>query len=99
MARQGHAFATAQEARVVYQDGNDVLTDVPADGKTIGEVVTRGNIVMKEANNLTICALGSLTEILHSTSVIRMQRRKPSAVAILALVTWQSCTKMEASLS
>ncbi|KAL5534450.1 hypothetical protein ACEPAG_912 [Sanghuangporus baumii] len=48
MARQGHAFATAQDVRVVYQDDSDELTDVPADGKTVGEVVTRGNIVMKE---------------------------------------------------
>lgn len=48
MARQGHAYATAQEVRVVYQDDSDDLTDVPADGKTVGEIVTRGNIVMKE---------------------------------------------------
>ena len=52
-ARQGHAFATAQEVRVVYPPGeksNDrELIDVPRDGKTLGEVVTRGNIVMKEA--------------------------------------------------
>lgn len=48
MARQGHAFVTAQEVRVVYQDDSDELTDVPADGKTLGEIVTRGNIVMKE---------------------------------------------------
>lgn len=39
---------TAQEVRVVYQDDNEELTDVPADGMTIGEIVTRGNIVMKE---------------------------------------------------
>ncbi|KAF8078465.1 AMP-dependent synthetase and ligase [Lyophyllum atratum] len=52
MARQGHAFATAQEVRVVYQPGEhsteDELVDVPRDGKTLGEIVTRGNIVMKE---------------------------------------------------
>lgn len=53
-ARQGHSFATAQEARVVYAAAEDngvpsgELRDVPKDGKTIGEVVTRGNIVMKE---------------------------------------------------
>lgn len=50
MARQGHAFAVAQEVRVVYQDESDELTDVPSDGKTIGEIVTRGNIVMKEVS-------------------------------------------------
>ncbi|KAG8905434.1 hypothetical protein FRB99_008980 [Tulasnella sp. 403] len=54
MARQGHAFATADEARVVYPlgdeaDPNTTLVDVPMDGKTLGEIVTRGNIVMKEA--------------------------------------------------
>ena len=47
MARQGHAFATAQDARVVFQpkDENDTeLVDVPRDGKTVGEIVTRGNM-------------------------------------------------------
>jgi hypothetical protein len=38
--------------RVVYppKDGDVVeeLVDVPWDGKTVGEIVTRGNIVMKE---------------------------------------------------
>ncbi|PPQ67361.1 hypothetical protein CVT24_011544 [Panaeolus cyanescens] len=50
MARQGHAFATAEEVRVVYQQENesDPLQDVPRDGKTMGEIITRGNIVMKE---------------------------------------------------
>ena len=50
MARQGHAFATAEEVRVVYStENNDApLKDVPRDGKTLGEVVTKGNIVMKE---------------------------------------------------
>ncbi|KAF8167952.1 hypothetical protein B0H34DRAFT_647092 [Crassisporium funariophilum] len=52
MARQGHAFATAEEVRVVYtttdSDENAPLEDVPRDGKTVGEIVTRGNIVMKE---------------------------------------------------
>ena len=54
MARQGHAFATAEEVRVVCtpespdEDVNGPLRDVPRDGKTVGEVITRGNIVMKE---------------------------------------------------
>ncbi|KAJ7706385.1 hypothetical protein B0H17DRAFT_1036989 [Mycena rosella] len=51
MARQGHSFATAQDVRVVYppkDDSDTVLVDVPRDGKTVGEIVTRGNIVMKE---------------------------------------------------
>ena len=55
MARQGHAFATAEEVRVVdYGEGSDVPRDVPADGKTLGEIVTRGNIVMKEVNTLPL---------------------------------------------
>jgi len=51
MARQGQSFATAQEVRVVYpprHDNDQELIDVPRDGKTVGEIVTRGNIVMKE---------------------------------------------------
>ncbi|KIM67169.1 hypothetical protein SCLCIDRAFT_1210660 [Scleroderma citrinum Foug A] len=51
MARQGQSFATAQEVRVVYPPkhaDDQALVDVPKDGKTLGEVVTRGNIVMKE---------------------------------------------------
>jgi len=51
MARQGHAFATADEVRVVYASEADHvgrLEDVPRDGKTMGEVVMRGNIIMKE---------------------------------------------------
>jgi len=53
MARQGHAFVTSDEARVVHQlqDGESLdnpLRDVPNDGKTLGEIVVRGNIVMKE---------------------------------------------------
>ncbi|EIN13490.1 acetyl-CoA synthetase-like protein [Punctularia strigosozonata HHB-11173 SS5] len=53
MARQGHQFATALEVRVVYPPAegsslDDALVDVPKDGKTVGEIVTRGNITMKE---------------------------------------------------
>lgn len=58
MARQGHGFATADEARVVYQLPADApedapLVDVPSDGKTLGEIVVRGNIVMKEVSRFT----------------------------------------------
>jgi len=51
MARQGQSFATAQELRVVVpvkDDKDEALVDVPKDGKSIGEIVTRGNIVMRE---------------------------------------------------
>jgi fatty-acyl-CoA synthase len=43
MARQGVTHVTAGHQRVV----NDDMTDVPADGETMGEVVLRGNAVMK----------------------------------------------------
>jgi fatty-acyl-CoA synthase len=42
-ARQGFANHLAGEARVVDEEMNDV----PADGETMGEVVMRGNVVMK----------------------------------------------------
>lgn len=48
MARQGHSFATAEETRVVNRGLDGSLIDVPEDGKTLGEIAVRGNIVMKE---------------------------------------------------
>ena len=49
MARQGVGMITAEEARVVSTYGHsDTLVDVPADGVTMGEIVMRGNTVMKE---------------------------------------------------
>ena len=49
MARQGVGMLTADEARVVATSGHpDRLVDVPADGVTMGEIVMRGNTVMKE---------------------------------------------------
>lgn len=50
MARQGHAFATADESRVVLFSEDGTLKDVPEDGRTLGEIVVRGNIVMKEVS-------------------------------------------------
>ena len=48
-ARQGVGMLTADEARVVATSGDpDRLVDVPADGVTMGEIVMRGNTVMKE---------------------------------------------------
>jgi len=63
MARQGHAFATADEVRVVYATEADhvgLLGDVPRDGKTMGEVVMRGNIVMKEVYLTLFCYFSRL---------------------------------------
>jgi fatty-acyl-CoA synthase len=42
-ARQGVAYVVADDVRVV----DDQMQDVPADGETLGEVVMRGNNVMK----------------------------------------------------
>ena len=62
MARQGHAFANADEVRVAklhYKPGHesehggdrgDIVEDVANDGEAVGEVVVRGNIVMKEVS-------------------------------------------------
>ena len=54
MARQGHGFVTALDARVikVYEDddGNrtsDAIDDVNKDGKDIGEIIFTGNICAK----------------------------------------------------
>lgn len=44
ISRQGQAYITADLVRVVDQN----MQDVPMDGETIGEVIMRGNIVMKE---------------------------------------------------
>jgi fatty-acyl-CoA synthase len=41
-ARQGVAYTTADDVRVV----NESMVDVPADGTTMGEVLMRGNNVM-----------------------------------------------------
>ena len=42
-ARQGVEFITSGEVRVVGDDGSEV----PPDGETVGEIVARGNVVMK----------------------------------------------------
>ncbi|GAA5919156.1 hypothetical protein JCM1841_002476 [Sporobolomyces salmonicolor] len=54
MARQGHSFLTADDIRVVKlpAEGEEVepdseLVEVANDGKEVGEIVCRGNIVMK----------------------------------------------------
>jgi fatty-acyl-CoA synthase len=43
LSRQGQAYVTGELARVVDAAGNDV----PRDGETMGEIVMRGNMVMK----------------------------------------------------
>ncbi|MBM6589809.1 long-chain-fatty-acid--CoA ligase [Brevibacterium sp. RIT 803] len=46
-ARQGVGMVQADQARIVTLESGDELVDVPADGQTIGEIVMRGNNVMK----------------------------------------------------
>ncbi|MDN5757268.1 MAG: AMP-binding protein [Tomitella sp.] len=46
-SRQGIGMISADRMRVVEQRSDDVLVDVPRDGKTMGEIVMRGNNVMK----------------------------------------------------
>jgi hypothetical protein len=106
MARQGHSFVTADEVRVVYerQEGepfNAPLRDVPADGRTLGEVVVRGNIVMKEVRLSRpgwrvlfiplaryLCFKSSPAYLFDcSTSGTQEQRGKRSEADILAQVT------------
>jgi fatty-acyl-CoA synthase len=49
MARQGVGMIAADRVRVVntFGDSDDELVDVPADGKSMGEIVMRGNTTMK----------------------------------------------------
>ena len=90
MARQGQSFATAQEVRVVLpaKDGNDdMLVDVPKDGKSVGEIITRGNIVMTEVSK-TISTRRVLGLMLCSTSGIQGLRGKPSVVVTSIVGIW-----------
>ena len=61
MARQGYSYNTADGARVVYQTDGEDLVDVPRDGKTIGEIAVRGNLVMKEVNCLALCLSSAIS--------------------------------------
>ena len=56
LERQGFGFLTSEPVRVVFQpkegeeDLDKELVDVPKDGKTVGEIVMRGNISLKEVS-------------------------------------------------
>lgn len=84
MARQGHAFATAEDVRVVYAMASDdaPLKDVPRDGTTLGEVVTKGNIVMKEVHSNSILLVHTwLTNSSISVTQRRLGKRLLAAVS------------------
>jgi hypothetical protein len=100
MARQGQAFATADFVRVVYptkdSDPHDVdLVDVPRDGKTTGEIVTRGNIVMKEVGLLSSIPYPRIkTGSCCSISETRQQQRRLSGEGISVPEIWLLWTRM-----
>jgi hypothetical protein len=52
----------ALAVRVVYPPADNAtsLVDVPRDGRTMGEVVTRGNQVMKEARYVFFQAFNTI---------------------------------------
>lgn len=56
---------------MVHQSESDDLVDVPRDGKTIGEVVVRGNLVMDEVNNMSSESIPHLT-----VSLVVLQRSR-----------------------
>ena len=91
MARQGQSFATAEPVRVIYplkSDDDEGIVDVPKDGATIGEVVTKGNIVMKEVFGCHCIDVSTLIQH-HSTFVIQMPLVTHSEVATSTLGTLQ----------
>ncbi|KAI1300727.1 hypothetical protein EDD11_006017 [Mortierella claussenii] len=47
LARQGHVYLVSDDVRVVDSE----MQDVPWDGKHVGEIIFRGNLVMKEYHN------------------------------------------------
>jgi hypothetical protein len=105
LARQGHSFATAKEVRVVYPPGeksnDEELIDVPRDGKTLGEVVTKGNIVMKEVGGTFLVVKMPIFSNFrkHSISVILKPQKRLFAVVLSGRETWQSGILMDQLLS
>lgn len=72
------------------------MVDVPRDGKTLGEIVTRGNIVMKEVRwtlRFAICYYARFTKH-YSISVILKPQRKHSVAVYSDQATWLLCTLM-----
>lgn len=91
MSRQGHGYATAEEARVIFRpkdDADEEIKDVPKDGKTVGEIVTRGNIVMKEVR-FRCCRLAH-ADLMRSTSMILQPQKKRSRAVFSIQATWRS---------
>lgn len=47
MAKQGYAFLTCHNLKVIKEGSDDMTNEVARDGKEIGEIMIRGNIVAK----------------------------------------------------
>lgn len=100
LARQGFGFLTSDPVRVVYQpkegeeDLDTELVDVPKDGKTIGEIVTRGNITMKEVSMLVTISPRGLSDLESSTSKIQKPRRRHSMADTSTAATLRWCIRM-----
>ncbi|KAF8140118.1 hypothetical protein EV363DRAFT_1426556 [Boletus edulis] len=87
MARQGQSFATAENVRVVYppkHEDDQELIDVPKDGSTVGEIVTRGNIVMKEEATRKAFRGGYFNSgdlaVMHPDGVVQIMDRKKDII-------------------
>jgi acyl-CoA synthetase (AMP-forming)/AMP-acid ligase II len=85
LARQGHSRVVADPVRVV----DDAMNDVPRDGQTIGEVVMRGNIVMKGYFNDPEATAGAFRggwfhsgdlAVTHSDGFIELKDRKKDII-------------------
>jgi hypothetical protein len=98
MARQGHSFATAQALRVVYpvSEEGGTLVDVPRDGKTVGEIVMKGNIVMKEVRVFSDTPFGVIYLLTCVWSILTIRRRRGRLFAGVrsSRVIWLLCTPM-----
>lgn len=91
MARQGYSYTTADGTRVVYTTEGEDLKDVPRDGKTIGEIVVRGNLVMREVSTSQSLHLPFVCDNSFgscSISRIRRPQRKLSRVVTFIAATW-----------
>lgn len=57
-AMQGHAYVTSDESRVIRigSSAKDGFEDVAPDGKEVGEIIIRGNMVMKGKSTILIAS-------------------------------------------
>lgn len=80
--------------------GNAGLEDVKHDGNDVGEVVMRGNTVMKEVSKelYSLFRRGYRSRHFRSISMIQKRHAKPSAVVTSIQAISLSCTRMETFL-